>query len=327
MRRHHWIEFAGTRISLDGESAIVGRNVDCDVVLQDDRVSRHHVLFRVVGDGIEVVPLGAREIHVSGAVHDSTQTLRDGDRVEIEGHAFVARTTGPRAEPDLYWYLERDAGVLVRVGDTRVTVGGGTDDRIVILAWPPGAIALATLGARLVLEACVEGVSVGRPVAVGEMLDVAVGERIALGGVAVRAIALPADPSKPTLTPTPDGPVLSAVLTYLPRGGRLALRIGRRERKVYLSGQRCELVASLLQPPAPYCAGDTIPDAVLAERLWPNTFAGRTDINTLLWRVRKDFADAGLDRVTFFDRQGGGLRVKLAEGGVAEVHGRPVEPT
>ena len=58
----------------------------------------------------------------------------------------------------------------------------------------------------------------------------------------------------------------------------------------------------------------------------PNTFAGRTDLNTLLWRVRKDFADAGLDRVTFFDRQGGGLRVKIADGGVAEVHGRPVEP-
>lgn len=325
MRRQHWIEFAGARVSLDGGCVLVGRNPDCDVVLPDARVGRHHALFRAINGGVEVVPLGGRSMVVNGASQEGTRTLADGDRVEIEGHVLVARVTGTRPDAELQWYLERDGGVLVRLSGERASVGGGSDDQVVILAWPPGALALTIMGARLVLEACVEGVTLTRALSEGEMLNVASGQRITLGGDSVRVLALPADPSKPTASPSPDEPVLSAVLTYLPRGGRLALRIGNRERKVFLSEKRCDLVACLLQPPPPYVAGEFIPDAVLAARLWPGAFAGRTDINTLLWRARKDFADAGLDCVTFFERKGGGLRAKIVEGGRADVQGCAAE--
>lgn len=323
LRRQHWIEFAGTRLSLDGESVLVGRNPDCDVVLADPRVSRHHVLFRATGNGVDVVPLGARSVSVNGTARDTPFELGDGDRVEVVGQVFVVHFAGTRPAAEVHWFVEREAGVLVRVGDARMTLGGGDDDRVVMRSWPAGAVALEIVGARLVLESCVDGVSVGRPLDAGEMITVARGDRIAWGAESVRMVALPADPANPTLSTAPDQLVRGAVLTFLPRGGRLALRVGERERKVFLTGKRCDLIACVLRPPAPYAPGDVIPDAVIAERVWPGGYAGRTDINTLLWRIRRDFCDAGLDCVSFFERKGGGLRAMIVDGGRAEVQGRP----
>ncbi len=323
MRERYWIESAGTRIPLDAGSVLLGRSIDCDVVLRDERVSRHHALVRVVEGGVEVVTLGARSVHVNGAPREGAVRMQEGDRLEVAGHAFELRRTGSRAEPDTHWFVERSAGVLVRVSNARLVLGGGADDDLVVPEWTPGVVALEAVGERLVLEVLADGVSTDRPLVAGEMIDLSGGDRIACGGAWLRILALPGDPSKPTNSPVVDELVTSAVLAFLPRGGRLVLRVGARERKVYLAEKRAELVACLLRPPAPFAVGDLIPDEVLAERLWPKRLAGRTDINTLLWRIRKDFAEAGLDRVVFFDRTGGGLRVKLASNGSADVQSAP----
>ncbi len=323
MRERYWIESAGPRVPLDAGSVLLGRSIDCDIVLRDERVSRHHVLVRVVEDGVEVVTLAARSVNVNGTPREGTVPLREGDRFEVEGHVFELRRTGSRAEPDTHWFVERSAGVLVRVSNARLVLGGGADDDLVVPGWPPGVVALEAVGERLVLEALADGVSTDRPLAAGEMIDLSGGDRIACGGASLRVLALPGDPSKPTNSPGVDELVTSAVLSFLPRGGRLALRVGARERKVYLAEKRAELVACLLRPPAPFAVGELIPDDVLAERLWPRRLAGRTDINTLLWRIRKDFAEAGLDRVVFFERTGGGLRVKLAADASSDVLSAP----
>ncbi len=320
MGLRHWLRTDDTRLSLDSGCLLIGRNFDCDIVLSSERVSRHHALVRVTDTGVEVVALGSGSTLFGAKPIAGAQPLRAGDRFEVDGHAFSLEVDTLAAEPNHHWFIEPTPGVLVRVPAERITVGGGGDD-VAVAAWPAGAIALAALGERLVLEAIVADVKVGRVLDVGEMIHVASGEVIACGSVALPVVALPSDPSKPTAGIGADESVTSAVLSFLPRGGRLSLRVGARERKVYLTEKRSDLVALLLQPPTPYAAGDFIPDAVLLDRLWPTGDAARTDLNTLLWRVRRDFADAGLDRVNLFERKGGGLRVRLPPGARAEVQG------
>lgn len=320
MGLRHWLRTEHARIPLDGGSLLIGRNFDCDIVLPSERVSRHHALVRVADSGVEVVALGTSPTMFGAKAIAGAQPLRAGDRFEIDGHSFSLEVDTVSSEPSNHWFIEPTPGVLVRVAAERITVGGGGDD-VAVSAWPASAIALAALGDRLVLEANVADVRVGRVLDVGEMIHVANGELIACGAVALRAVALPADPSKPTAVTAADESVTSAVLSFFPRGSRLSLRVGTRERKVYLAEKRSELVALLLRPPEPYSAGDFIPDAVLLDRLWPGGEAVRTDLNTLLWRVRRDFADAGLDRVNLFERKSGGLRVRLPPGALAEVQG------
>ena len=49
----------GKRNVLGGERAVIGRSRDCDVVLSDPNVSRHHAELRRDGDGWKVVDLGS----------------------------------------------------------------------------------------------------------------------------------------------------------------------------------------------------------------------------------------------------------------------------
>lgn len=309
MAFRHWLRTDDTRLPLEG-SLLIGRNFDCDLVLSSERVSRHHALVRVTDAGVEVVALGSSPTRFESKAIAGAQPLRAGDRFEIDGRTFALEVDALVGGPSCHWFIEPTPGVLVRVPSDRITVGSGEDD-VAVSAWPASAVALAALGERLVLEANVADVRVGRALDVGEMIHVASGDLIACGAVALRAVALPADPSKPTSISAADESVSSAVLSFFPRGGRLALRVGGRERKVFLAGKRSELVALLLRPPSPFSAGEFIPDAVLLDRLWPGGDAARTDLNTLLWRVRRDFADAGLDRVNLFERKGGSLRVRL----------------
>src|SRR5262249_33967747 len=151
---------------------------DCDIVVQDERVSRHHALVRVVEGGVEVVPLGTRPITLAGRAIDGAYRMNDGDRLEIEGGAFVLRSEAVPAEPDTHWFVERHSGVLVGVPGERATLGGGNDD-IVIAGWPERTVAVAALGERMVLEATASGVHVGRALDVGEMINVTSGDRVA----------------------------------------------------------------------------------------------------------------------------------------------------
>jgi hypothetical protein len=109
----------------------------------------------------------------------------------------------------------------------------------------------------------------------------------------------------------PDLPV-SAVLLFLQKGGRLTLGFGAREHTAWLADRRCDLVASLLKPQGAYAPGDVVPDEVLFRRVWPGGEPGRTELNTLVFRARKDLLKAGLDGAALLERQPGGVRFRLA---------------
>lgn len=314
-RLRWWLETTETRVPLHGGSVLVGRSPDCDVVLTNEAVSRHHALFRVVEDGVEVIPVGRRGVGVNGVSRDEPCTLREGDVVEVAEHRFTLRSEALADEvPGLLWFVERTAGVLMRVGAAVVSVGGGPEDDLVVEGWPPRGMALHPVGAGLVLEALVPGIDVGKPLDVGDLTPLRSGDRVALHGASLRVVALPADPSKPTGVPALEEPASGVALTVLPRGGQLVVTTGTRVRSVWLAERRCELVALLMQPPPPLRVGEMIPDATVAERLWPGADSGRIEINTLVCRVRKDLERVGVDGVTLIERRGGALRLNLAPG-------------
>jgi hypothetical protein len=212
------------------------------------------------------------------------------------------------------WFIERDPGVLLAVGGERLTVGSGPDDRLVIPSWEPAAVALEVVGDRLTLEVNADGVIADGPTQPGDLVTLHSGATVSARGVSFRALSLPSDPSKPTTRPMFDELPTAVTLTFLPRGGNLSVTVGARTRRVYLADKRCDLVASLLQPIAPYAVGDLIPDAALSVRLWGVSRGGRTDINTLVWRVRKDLAAAGMEDVPLIERTRGGVRLRVADG-------------
>ena len=313
MKARCWLETGETGVSLADGSVLVGRNPDCDVVLTSDAVSRHHALFRVVEDGVEVIPLGRRGLTVNGVARHEGVALHDGDEVEVAGHRFVLRSEDlAEAEGDVHWFAEREPGVLLRLGREPVSVGGGVEDQLVIDGWDPGVVVLRPVGGRLVLEAMTPGISVGQPLDVGDLAPLRSGDRVEHHGRWFRVVALPADPSKPTGQPALDAPASGVALTLLPRGGRLTVTTGARVRSAYLAEKRCELAALLLRPPEPYVVGEMIPDAVLVDRLWPGTSSGRLEINTLVCRLRKDLERAGIDGVVLIERRGGAVCLNLS---------------
>jgi hypothetical protein len=113
---------------------------------------------------------------------------------------------------------------------------------------------------------------------------------------------------------------VSAILEFLPSGGMLRLRTID-EHCVFLAERRCDLIAALLQPPSGIGRNDFVPDDLLIPRVWGADGAGRTQLNTLIHRVRKTLTRGGLDGPALLERSpgGGGTRFVLAPAAQVEV--------
>ncbi len=303
-------------------SVIVGRSPDCDIVIPDPRASRHHALFRAAEDGVEVVPFGRQPVAVNGVARAVPTMLRAGDRVECVGLTFsiVEATPSQMPEPDVLWGVERTPGALFRVAQSPFRVGGAPDDHLIVVGWAPTVLLLHLVGNALDLEAVRDGVTAaGAPLEAGECVHVDPGMRVGYGSQSLRVMALPRDPTKVTDTTAQNDAPTGAELRFLPRGGRLTVRYGARALSVYLPDRRCDLVASLLRPPAPFERGDLVPDEVLLERIWPQQSQGRVELNTLVFRTRKDLIKADIDGAALLERQAGGVRFRLAPGAAVRV--------
>ena len=70
----------------------VGRSSDCDIVLNDSAVSRHHAEFRASGNGVVVTDTQSRNgVRVNDQRVRGSQSLRAGDRIKIGSAVFVVR--------------------------------------------------------------------------------------------------------------------------------------------------------------------------------------------------------------------------------------------
>lgn len=163
-----------------------------------------------------------------------------------------------------------------------------------------------------VLTALRPGVWCGHALAEGERVTLADEARITYRAETLAVKAKQSHAGDETRRAEPPRFAVVVVLEFLPRGGQLTIEIGGELRTMALSERRCDMVACLLQPPTPFQAGEFIPEEVLCARVWPGEKNGRTELNSLLYRLRQALTDEGIDPAPLFERRGGGLRFCLA---------------
>jgi Protein of unknown function (DUF3662)/FHA domain len=80
----------GKRMPVGPGGAVIGRSRDCDIVLQDSNVSRHHAEIRPAGgDGWTIADLGSTNgVRVNGRTITAPHTLAAGDVIEL-GNAEI----------------------------------------------------------------------------------------------------------------------------------------------------------------------------------------------------------------------------------------------
>jgi hypothetical protein len=311
-----WLEQSGHRIFVSPVGVLVGRDACCDVVLLAPQISRRHALLRATDDGLELLTFGRHPTRLNGAPCAPSVWVQFGDEIDFCGQVFrVVPGAAPRgSEPDVSWGIECRAGVLFPLSEQTVRVGGSASDDLVVVGWEPSVFLIHRVANGVVLEAMKDAIVRGVPLPAGECVTLASGDRIAYMGQSLKVIALPGDAT--TITETMLGADLATgvELLFLPRGGRLTVRYGSRVCAVYLPERRCDLIASLLRPGTNLACGDPIPVAVLVERIWPGGNQTRIDLNTLIFRTRKDLLRSEIDGATLIERTGGGVRLRLAAG-------------
>lgn len=99
----------GGRWPLARSGLLIGRGADCDVIVADRQVSRHHARIRIVGEGEYVLEdLGSKNgTHVNGAAIEGAHRLVDGDVIQV---AVAAKLLYVGTEATLPLTLEAGIG-------------------------------------------------------------------------------------------------------------------------------------------------------------------------------------------------------------------------
>jgi hypothetical protein len=320
-----WLaDAAGARRKIDAGGALIGRASHCELVVPDPGTSRSQALVYLDQDGPRLVVLGRGRTLVGGERVGHEVGLAPGDRIEVPGASFVLEQSD---DPDPVdggrgWVIELPAGGYFGISGGAVRVGGHERDDLRLAGWPDGAFTLRTTQSRLHLLAHVPLVVSERPVDAGALVAVAAGDDVRIGDELLRVVG-GGDFGAGSTVASRAGAVLphGVRLEFLPRGGRLHLHIGGETRTVYLPGNRCDLMAALLQPPAPFRPGDLLDDELVLGRVWPNQARSRVDLNTLIYRLRRDLVAAGVDATQLVQRAAGGgaTRIGLGDGAAITV--------
>jgi len=288
------------------KGVIVGRQSDCDIVGSDPAMSRRHALVRVATAAVEVLPLGTGTVKLNGAAIDRPHELADGDMLSFPGLVLsvdidVASELVP-TDPTTSVVLERERGGTFGFAHSPVLIGGGANDDVYIENWPPSALAFYRDGGGVEVELR----------ALGERRPLAIGERVSYGDETFKIVA--GGPLAAAVTSASSAEELptKVVIEMLPRGGLIVFTIASGERTVYLSDRRFELLMALLNPPEGHEPGDILSDDALSSTLWPRKPTGRTEINTLISRCRRDLVEAGLNGSRLLQRAPGGGGTKFA---------------
>lgn len=304
-----WLEFDdGMRRGLDGRGLIVGRRADCDVVSPDPRASSIHCLLVLSRTGPELRSLGRNPTIVQGKPETSAQLVH-GDWIEVPG-LRMKLVQGLGASPR--WV------VVVRGRRFGVRGGlsfGGRDDDVFVPGWADGALKLEEVQGGLVLEVGTEITLGGERLEPGWVEVVEVGDVL---GVVEDQVEIDLADAETEVTIQRAVLPIEVRFEFRPTGGLLELSFAdQRTASVELPELRARLVAVLLGSP-----GEFVEDDELLRRIWPGrSDRGRTDLNTLVHRARKDLLRSGVNPGPLLVRArgGGGAAFHVSRGAKVEI--------
>lgn len=301
----------GMAIHIGSAGLLLGRHIGCDIQLIAETASRRHALLRMNGATIELFVLGRHAVEVDGREVTTMAVLGNGARLAFPGLACRVRIERVEATVPIAHALCRGSERFP-IRTSPFVIGGG-DANVVIDGWPTDALRLAVVQGELIAELGEPGLVNGIELAAGAPIAVTDGDTLELRGQKFQ-IEHAGDDNASTVAPTSRVALRGAVLEPLPRGGRITFAFADGDRTVYLPGRRYRLVAALLRPPAPFAAGDLIPDQDLIPLVWDDTdeVGGRVEINVVLVRARQDLVAAGIAATKLLERGPGGRATRIA---------------
>lgn len=139
-------------LMLTRKSIIIGRDDDCDIVLEGEAISRHHCLIRQWGSVHVLQDTSRNGTFVNNQRVNEVQ-LRDGDQIRI-GQNLLAVSFNPRIVTRIFkqrqttplqicWAIELNPHIVVNglepgvtqpFGEERITVGRQADNHLVLEA-------------------------------------------------------------------------------------------------------------------------------------------------------------------------------------------------
>jgi pSer/pThr/pTyr-binding forkhead associated (FHA) protein len=93
---------AGAGFAIDRERVIIGRGPGVDRAFDDPAMSRQHAAVEFSGQGFRIRDLGSTNGTIVNGETVQSAELRQGDRIEIGGRAFVLSIEARELEPDAY---------------------------------------------------------------------------------------------------------------------------------------------------------------------------------------------------------------------------------
>jgi hypothetical protein len=291
----------GMAIRIGPAGLLLGRHRSCDLQLAAETASRRHALLRVAETGVELIVLGRHSVDVDGEPVTASALLADGARLGFPG--LTCRIRIERADDSIpIDFILRRGHERFPIRVSPFVVGGDPSSHVTVEGWP--AVALRLWVAQRELSADLED---------GSHIAVQVGEPLAIRGQTFVIERAP-DDSASTMSVIGERRLRGVVLEPLPRGGRVTFQFSDGDRSVYLPGRRYRIVAALAAPPAPFAAGDFVPDSELVPLVWNDTdeVGGRTEINVVLARARQDLVAAGIAATRLLERAPGGRATRIA---------------
>jgi hypothetical protein len=319
-----WLEHEdGRRWEVGQRGLLIGRSAAADIQLTEPAVSRRSAFAYLDADGVQLVKIGRNPVEVNGALLREDRTLAQDDRIGLLG--IELRVQMERREPSAGtgWALRHRA--MEPGGRTVVftplplgpfTVGGDGEDGLIVPGWLPGAIRLdpalpagwrAQLGPGVTLN--------GRTPPKDLTHTLQSGDELAWQGTRLRLVDMESAQQTTMGDDAPPEPWHVELQPVPPAGGQVTIRLGARERTIWLPGLRFDLMQVLLVPQADEVAGEPVQDAVVLSRVWGRLAPKDPKaVNTLVKRLRKDLEKGGLDARTLVERAHGRTRFVLAPG-------------
>lgn len=184
-----WLrDAAGARRRIRSGGVLIGRAIDCDIVVDDLTTSRHQAVVYLEDEVPMLASLGTTPMRLDGRAAVRPTALRDGVSIEIGSlaltvHGEIHERVPPR------WLLAHDGVGLHSIATSRFTVGGSSDDDLLVEGLVPAAIVLEPDVGFVAVQAGVDGVHVaGRRLGAGELSSARAGGAIVLHGTTLRLL-------------------------------------------------------------------------------------------------------------------------------------------